>query len=108
MDIKRMEKLLASEIEAGKKVKEVREVIKTHKKQKQDFDYGTEEFFKPSIDVQKSVKKAIDDKQDELINQLAINDEIANIKQNEIAIRLKQNTNKQNELINTIINAVNN
>ena len=103
-----MEKLLASEIEAGKKVKEVRKVINTYDTQKQDFDYGTKQFFKPSIKVQESIKKTIDDKQDELINQLAINDEIANIKQNEIATRLKQNTNKQNELINTIIKAISN
>ena len=89
-------------------MKAVRGVTKTYKTQKQDMYDDTAEILKPSIEVQKSVKKTIDDKQDELINQLAINDEIANIKQNEIAIRLKQNTNKQNELINTIINAVSN
>ena len=32
---------------------------------------GTAEFLKPSIDAQKSVKKTIDKKQDELITQLA-------------------------------------
>ena len=34
MDIERMKKLLTSGIEAGNKVKEVREVIKTYKTQK--------------------------------------------------------------------------
>ena len=47
MDIKRMEKLLASEIEAGKKVKEVREVIKTHDIQKQDMSIESSKLFKP-------------------------------------------------------------
>ena len=47
MDIKRMEKLLASEIEAGKKVKEVSEVIKTHDIQKQDMSIESSKLFKP-------------------------------------------------------------
>ena len=47
MDIKRMEKLLASEIEAGKNVKEVREVIKTYDKQKQDMSIESSKLFKP-------------------------------------------------------------
>ena len=84
MDIERMEKLLASEIEAGKKVKEVREVIKTYKTQKQDMYDETAEIFKPSIDVQKEVKKTIDEKQDKIITQLqenqkALTDGIGNI-----------------------------
>ena len=101
-----MEKLLASEIEAAKKVKEVREVIKTYDKQKQDMYLGTKEFFKPSINVQKSVKKTIDQKQDESITQLAINDEIANIKQNEIIQKqekaIQQLKDNQKELTNSI------
>ena len=84
MDIERMEKLLASEIEAGKKVKEVREVIKTYKTQKQDMYDETAEIFKPSIEVQKKVKQTIDEKQDKIIEQLqenqkALADGIGNI-----------------------------
>ena len=84
MDIERMEKLLASEIEAGKKVKEVREVIKTYKTQKQDMYDETAEILKPSIEVQKEVKKTIDEKQDKMIEQLqenqkALADGIGNI-----------------------------
>ena len=75
MDIERMEKLLASEIEAGKKVKEVREVIKTYKTQKQDMYDETAEIFKPSIDVQKEVKQTIDEKQDKIIKKLEKNQE---------------------------------
>ena len=70
-----MEKLLASEIEAGKKVKEVREVIKTYKTQKQDMYDETAEIFKPSIDVQKEVKQTIDEKQDKIIKKLEENQE---------------------------------
>ena len=84
MDIERMKRLLSSGIEAGNKVKAVHEVIKTYTKQKQDMYDDTSEILKPSIDAQKSVKKSIDKKQNELIDQLQINDEIANIKQNEI------------------------
>ena len=42
-----MEKLLASEIEAGKKVKEVREVIKTYDTQKQDMFISSSKLFEP-------------------------------------------------------------
>ena len=73
MDIERMKRLLSSGIEAGNKVKEVREVIKTYKTQKQDMYDDTAEILKPSIDAQKEVKKTIDDKQDELIEQLKEN-----------------------------------
>ena len=89
-----MKKLLTSGIEAGNKVKAVREVVKTYNRQKQDMYDDTAEIFKPSIDVQKEVKETIDNKQDKLITQLAINDEIANIKQNEI-IKNQDKTIKQ-------------
>ena len=64
-----MEKLLASEIEAGNKVKAVCEVVKTYKTQKQDMYDETAEILKPSIDVQKN----IDEKQDKVIKQLQEN-----------------------------------
>ena len=101
-----MKKLLTSGIEAGNKVKAVREVVKTYKTQKQDMYDDTTEILKPSIEVQKKVKKTIDQKQDELITQLAINDEIANIKQNEIIKNqekaIKQLKDNQEELTNSI------
>ena len=106
MDIERMKKLLTSGIEVGNKVKAVREVVKTYKTQKQDMYDDTKEILKPSIDVQKKVKKTIDNKQDELITQLAINDEIANIKQNEIIKNqdkaIKQLKDNQEELTQSI------
>ena len=101
-----MKKLLTSGIEAGNKVKAVRGVIKTYKTQKQDMYDDTAEILKPSIEVQKSVKKTIDNKQDELITQLAINDEIANIKQNEIIKNqdkaIKQLKDNQEELTQSL------
>ena len=73
MDIERMKRLPSGEIEAGNKVKAVREVIKTYKTQKQDMYDDTAEILKPSIDVQKLVKESIDDKQDKVIEQLQKN-----------------------------------
>ena len=97
-----MKKLLNSKIEVGKKINEVREVVKNYNKEKQDmYDY-TEKLFKPSIKAQKNIKKAIDDKQDELINQIQINDELANMKQNQVIAKLQQNNNKQDEIITNI------
>ena len=102
MDIESMKKLLNRKIEVGKKVNEVREVIKNYNKEKRDMSDYTEELFKPSIKAQKDIKKAIDDKQDELINQLAINDEIANMKQNQVIAKLQQNNARQNEIITNL------
>ena len=65
-----MKKLLKSGIEAGNMVKEVREVVRTYNTQKQDMYDDTAEILKPSIDAQKSVKKSIDKKQDEVIKEL--------------------------------------
>ena len=73
MDIERMKKLLSSGIEAGNKVKEVREVIKTYKTQKQDMYDDTAEILKPSLDIQKEMKKTTDEKQDKIIKQLQEN-----------------------------------
>ena len=59
MDIERMKTLLKSGIEAGNKVKAVREVVKTNKTQKQDMYDDTAEILKPSIEVQKTVKELL-------------------------------------------------
>ena len=75
-----MKKLLTSGIEAGNKVKAVREVVKTYKTQKQDMYDDTSEILKPSIEVQKKgievqekVKETIDEKQNKVIKQLQNN-----------------------------------
>ena len=94
-----MKKLLTSGIEAGNKVKAVREVVKTYKTQKQDMYDDTSEILKPSIEVQKKVKKTIDEKQNKLIEQLQENKETVNKKQDEVIKQLKEN---QVELIKSV------
>ena len=47
--------------------------MKKYDEEKQDAYEGVSESFKPLIDVQKSVKESIDEKQDELIKQLQEN-----------------------------------
>ena len=79
-----MKKLLNSGIEAGNKVKAVREVVKTYKTQKQDMYDDTSEISKSSIDAQKKVKKTIDEKQNKLIEKLQENKETADKKQDEV------------------------
>ena len=86
-----MKKLLTSGIEAGNKVKAVREVVKTYKTQKQDMYDDTKEILKPSIDVQKKVKEAIDEKQNKLIKKLQENKETVDRKQDEGIQQLKEN-----------------
>ena len=85
MDIEQIQKLINNKIEAGNTVKEVRKVIKTYKTQKQDMYDDTAEILKPSIEVQKEVKKTIDEKQDKIIeqlqeNQLGINSELKKLR----------------------------
>ena len=91
MDIERMKKLLTSGIEAGNKVKAIREVVKTYKTQKQDMYDDTKEILKPSIDVQKKVKETIDEKQNKLIKKLQENKETVDRKQDEVINQLKEN-----------------
>ena len=102
MDIERMKKLLSSGIEAGNKVKEVRKVIKTYKTQKQDMYDDTAEILKPSIEVQKNVKKTIDEKQNKLIEKLQENKETVDKKQDEVIQQLKENQVELNKSIDTL------
>lgn len=96
-----MKKLLSSGIEAGNKVKEVREVIKSYKTRKQDMYDDTAEILKPSIEIQKKVKETIDEKQNKLIKKLQENKETVDRKQDEVIRKLKEN---QIEFNNSISN----
>lgn len=69
-------KSLSAKKKAGNKVKEVRKVIENYETHKEDVDRDVEEFFKPSIKAQEEVKKTIDKKQDELIEQLKENQQV--------------------------------
>ena len=73
MDIERFKKLSNSRIKAGRKTRAIRNELKQYDEEKQDAYEGVSESFQPLIDVQKSVKDSIDDKQDELIEQLQKN-----------------------------------
>ena len=99
MDIEQIQKLINNKIEAGNKVKEVRKAIKTYKTQKQDMYDDTAEILKPSIEVQKEVKKTIDEKQNKLIEKLQENKETVDKKQDEVIKQLKEN---QVELIKSV------
>lgn len=73
MNIEKTKKLLRSQIDAGQETRKVRDVIKTHKVSKQDAYDITSKVFKPTMDIQQEVKKTIDEKQNELIEQLQKN-----------------------------------
>ena len=70
MDIERMKKLISKNIEVGKAIKHIREVIKNDMHMKQDSYYRTSEDLKPSIDVEKDLIKTITKKQDEVIDAI--------------------------------------
>ena len=73
MDISQFQKISNSKIEAGREIRAVRNDLKEYKEAKQDVQEGLSETFKPIIDVQKSVQKSIDEKQDKVIEQLQKN-----------------------------------
>ena len=73
MNIEEYKKLARNKIEADSLTRQVRDVIKTTKWQKQDVREGFKETFKPLIKSQDSIKKSIDDKQNATIAQLKAN-----------------------------------
>ena len=73
MDISQFQKLSNSKIEAGREIRALRNELKEYKEAKQDAYEGLSETYKPIIDVQKRIKESIDEKQDELIEQLQKN-----------------------------------
>ena len=68
-----LKSLVIQKSKQEKKTRAVRNELKEYDEEKQDADEGVSETYKPLIDVQKSVKKSIDEKQDELIEQLQEN-----------------------------------
>ena len=73
MDIEEARKFARNKIEADALVRQVRDVIKTTKWQKQDMREGFKETFKPLIKSQDSIKKSIDEQQNATIAQLKAN-----------------------------------
>ena len=73
MDIEEYKKLARNKLEADALTKQVRDVIKITKWQKQDMREGFKETFKPLIKSQDSIKKSIHEQQDATIKQLKAN-----------------------------------
>ena len=93
MDIEEAKKFARNKIEADALVRQVRDVIKTTKWQKQDMREGFKETFKPLIKSQDSIKKSIDEQQNATIaqlkkNQLALTSGLEKI--NETNLRLAE------------------
>ena len=93
MDIKEYKKLARNKIEADALTRQVRDVIKITKWQKQDAREGFKETFKPLIKSQDSIKKSIDEQQNATIaqlkkNQLALTSGLEKI--NETNLRLAE------------------
>ena len=85
MNIEEYKKLARSKIESDALTKQVRDVIKITKWQKQDMREGFKETFKPLIKSQDSIKKSIDDQQ---------NATIAQLKKNQLALTQGLNQNR--------------
>ena len=73
MDIEEFKNFARNKIEADALARQVRDVIKTTKWQKQDMREGFKETFKPLIKSQDSIKKSIDEQQNATIAQLKAN-----------------------------------
>ena len=73
MDIEEYKKLARNKIEADALTRQVRDIIKITKWQKQDVREGFKETFKPLIKSQDSIKKSIDEQQNATIAQLKAN-----------------------------------
>ena len=73
MNIEEYKKLARNKIEADALTRQVRDVIKITKWQKQDAREGFKETFKPLIKSQDSIKKSIDEQQNATIAQLQAN-----------------------------------
>ena len=73
MNIEEYKKLARNKIEADSLTKQVRDVIKITKWQKQDAREGFKETFKPLIKSQDSIKKSIDEQQNATLSQLKKN-----------------------------------
>ena len=91
MDIEEYKKLAINKIEADALTKQVRDVIKQTKWQKQDMREGFKETFKPLIKSQDSIKKSIDEQQNATIaqlqaNQLALTSGLEKINENNLRL----------------------
>ena len=68
-----MKKISTARINAGEKLKNVRNTLKKFKHGLQDVQEELSEVYKPIVKAQEEVKEAIDEKQDKLLEQLQKN-----------------------------------
>ena len=73
MDIERFKILSIPKIKAGEQTKTVRNALKQHTIEKQDYYEGATKMFEPIVDQQKKIQEKIDAEQSALITQLAEN-----------------------------------
>ena len=73
MDIEEAKKFARNKIESDAITKQVRDIIKITKWQKQDMREGFKETFQPLIESQDIIKKSIDEQQNKTIAQLQAN-----------------------------------
>ena len=70
MDIQRFKHISDSKIKAGQTTNKVKDTIKEYRHEKQDMQLGLTETLQPIIKAQEKVKETIDEKQDQLTEQL--------------------------------------
>ena len=73
MDIERIKKLSDAKINAGNATKRVRFALKEYEHGTQDVQEQLSEVYKPIVKAQEAVKKTIDEKQDNMLEQLKKN-----------------------------------
>jgi len=73
MDIERIKKISESKMKAGVLTNQVRNAIKEYQHGRQDMQEDLSETFKPIVKAQEEVKQTIDEKQDEMLEQLQKN-----------------------------------
>ena len=72
MDVEEYKRLARNKIEAEDVTKQVRDIIKITKWQKQDLKEGFKETFKPLIKSQDSIKKVLMSSKMQLLNNLPL------------------------------------
>ena len=85
MDIEEAKKFARNKIKSDSITKQVRDIIKITKWQKQDMREGFKETFQPLLESNESIKKSIDEQQNETIAQL---------KKNQLALTQGLNQNR--------------
>ena len=98
MDIQEARKFAKNKIEADALAKQLRDIIKITKWQKQNMREGFKETFNPLMESHDSVKKSIDKQQDSLIKQLQANQLALTQGLNQNRLAITEGFNKMDEV----------